>query len=96
MLTYENIQKFATGQGDDYTTGWLLHYPYFKDDYKMIAIDLNKQQGFDADPKSIQQINFIGNVYPTESATMFFIIEVFFTKKRERTVILFWFNIILE
>ena len=30
-VTYENIRKIATGQGDDYTTGCLLDYPYFKD-----------------------------------------------------------------
>ena len=37
--TYENIRKIATGKGDDYTTGCLLDYPYFKENYKMIAID---------------------------------------------------------
>ena len=42
--TYENIRKIATGQGDDYTTGCLLDYPYFKIHYKMSAIDLSKQQ----------------------------------------------------
>ena len=41
--TYENIRKTATGKGDDHTTGCLLDYPYIKDNYKMIAIDLNKQ-----------------------------------------------------
>ena len=35
-VTYENIRKIATGQGDDYATGCLLDYPYFKDNYKMI------------------------------------------------------------
>ena len=40
--TYENIRKIATGQGDNYTTGCLLDYPYFKDSYKMIAVDLSK------------------------------------------------------
>ena len=34
--TYENIRKIATGQGDDYTSGCLLHYSYFKSYYKMI------------------------------------------------------------
>ena len=53
---YGNIQKIATGQGDDYTTGCLLDYPYFKK-YKLIAIDLSKQQKLDADPKAIQQFN---------------------------------------
>ena len=59
---YENIRKIATGQGDDYTTGCLLDYTYFKKYYKMIAIDLSKQQALDADPKAIQQINFIANL----------------------------------
>ena len=61
-VTYENIEKIATGQGDDYTTGCLLDYPYFKDTYKMIAIDLSKQQALDADPRAIQQINFTANL----------------------------------
>ena len=43
-VTYKNIRKIATGQGDDYTTGCLLDYPYIKDSYKMIALDLSKQQ----------------------------------------------------
>ena len=43
-VTYENIRKIATGQEDDYTTGCLLNYPYFRDSYKMISIDLSKQQ----------------------------------------------------
>ena len=46
---YENIRKIATGQVDDYTTGCLLDFSYFKDHYKMIAIDLSKQQALDAD-----------------------------------------------
>ena len=37
-ITYENIRKIATGQGDDYTTGCLLDYPYFKENYKMILL----------------------------------------------------------
>ena len=53
MRTYDNIQKIATGQGDDYTTGCLLDYNYFNNYYKMIAIDLSKQQEFDADPRAI-------------------------------------------
>ena len=73
--TYENIRKIATGQGDDYTTGCLLDYSYFKDHYKMIAIDLSKQQALDADPRAIQQINFTANLDRTGNTTMFFIIE---------------------
>ena len=51
--TYENIKKIATGQGDDYTTGCLLDYPYFKENYKMIAIDSSKQQILDADRRTM-------------------------------------------
>ena len=73
--TYENSRKIAAGQGDDYTTGCLLDYPYFKNNYKMIAIDLSKQQALDADPRAIQQINFTANLDRAENTTMFFIIE---------------------
>ena len=73
--TYENIRKIATGQGDDYTTGCLLDYSYFKENYKMIAIDLSKQQALDADPRAIQQINFTANLNRAGYTTMFFIIE---------------------
>ena len=61
-VTYDNIRKIATGQGDDYTTGCLLDYPYFTDTYKMIGVDLSKQQALDADPRAIQQINFTANL----------------------------------
>ena len=54
LRTYDNIRKTATGQGDDYTTGCLLDYHYFKEQYKLIATDLSKQQKVDADPKAIQ------------------------------------------
>ena len=41
-VTYENIRKIVTGQGDDYTTGYLLDYHYVNDTYEMIAIDVSK------------------------------------------------------
>ena len=71
--TYENIRRIAIGQGDDYTTDCLLDYSYFKDHYKMIAIDLSKQQVLDPGPRAIQQINFAANL--EGNTTMFFIIE---------------------
>ena len=73
--TYENIRKITTGKGDDYTTGCLLDYPYFKENYNMIAIDLSKQQALDADPRKIQQINFTANLDRAGNTAMFFIIE---------------------
>ena len=57
------------------TTGCLLDYSYFDDHYKMIAIDLSKQQVFDADPRAIQQVNFTANLDKAGNTTMFFIIE---------------------
>ena len=62
LRTYDHIRKIVTGQGDDYTTECLLDYNCFNEYYKMIAIDLSKQQALDADPKSMQQINFTGNL----------------------------------
>ena len=75
MKTYENIRKIATGQGDDYTTDCLLDYPYFKDSYKMIAVDLSKQQALDADPRANQQINFTANVDGEANTRIYFILE---------------------
>ena len=54
--TCYNIQKIATGQESDYTTGFLLQYIYFKENYKLIAINLNRKQKLDANTKAIQQI----------------------------------------
>ena len=75
LETYGNIRNIATGQVDDYTTGCLQDYPYFKKYYKLIAIDWSEKQKLDADPKVIKQINFTGNLTRGEGALMFFIIE---------------------
>ena len=74
-VTYENIRKIATVQGDDYTTGCLLDYPYFKDTCKMITTDLSKQQALDADPRANQQINFTANLDRAGSTRIYFILE---------------------
>ena len=74
-VTYENIRKIATGQGDDYTTGCLLDYSYFMDTYKMIAVDLRKHQALDADPRAIQQINFTANLDGAGNIRVYFILE---------------------
>ena len=73
--TCENIRKIATGKGDDYTTGCLLDYPYFKENYKMISIDLSRHNELDADPRAIQQINFTANLDRAGNTTIFFITE---------------------
>ena len=74
-IMFENIRKIATSQGDDYTTGCLIDYIYFKNYYKMIAADLKKQQALDADPKAIQQIAFTANLDRAGNTRIYFILE---------------------
>ena len=66
---YEKIMDMSNN--NDYTTGNLLDFAYFKENYKLIAIDLSKQTKL----KDPQQINFIGKLLKNTGATMFFIIE---------------------
>ena len=47
------------GEGEDYTTGTLLDYNYFDKHYKLVAVDFSKQKELDADPRAIQEIEFI-------------------------------------
>ena len=98
LKTYDSIQISSTGQGDDYTMGFLLDYVYSKNYYKIITIDLNKQQASDADPKAVQQINFTGNLERDKNTTIFFIIqeakETIFRRNCESIVNLFLFNTI--
>ena len=70
LRIYDSIQKHITSQGDDYTTGYLLDYNYFKDYHSIIAKDLIKQQ-------AMQLINStqIQARERNEDTTMFFIIE---------------------
>ena len=74
-VTNENIWKITTVQGDNYTTGCLLDYVYFRDTYKMIAIDLSKQQVLDADPRAMEQINFTANLDRAGNKRIFFIFK---------------------
>ena len=55
---YDEVRKVSTGYGDDYTTGFLLDYAYFKDNCTLIAVDLSKQKDLDVDPRAFQQIVF--------------------------------------
>ena len=67
---YEKITEMS--RNNDYTTGNLLDFAYFKENYRLIATDLSKQTKL----KDPQQINFIGKLENQDhGATMFFIIE---------------------
>ena len=74
LITYNNIQNIATGQGDDYTSGFLLDHNCFNNYYKMIALDVSKQQALDPDPKVIQQISFTAKLDREGNTTMFYFI----------------------
>ena len=76
---YEAIIEMS--KNSDYTTGNLLDYEYFIDNYQLIAIDLSKQIELES-PDLKQQINFIGRLKRNEGATIFFIIE-----KKEETIL---------
>ena len=55
---YRELEKVMIGKGEDYTTGSLLDYNYFKKHYKLVAVDLSKQKELETDPRAIQQIEF--------------------------------------
>ena len=74
-VTYENITKVAIDKGDNYTTGCLLDYPYFRDNYKMIAVDSSRQEALDPDPRKIQQINFTANLDRASRTRIYFNLE---------------------
>ena len=78
--TYEKIIDIS--RNNEYTTGNLLDYDYFKKYYKLIAIDLSKQQVLQENKDLIQQINFIGRL--EQAANVFIIIE-----KKEHTILEF-------
>ena len=74
LRTNENIRKISNGHEDDYN--WLFaRLPLFQKMCKLVAIDLNKQQARDADPKAIQQINFTENLERDRHTTIFFNIK---------------------
>ena len=70
-----STRKIATGQGNDYTSGCLLDYPYFEDSYKIIGVDLSKQKVLDADPRANQQINFTADLDRAGNTRIHFILQ---------------------
>ena len=79
----ENKKKVMIGKGEDYTTGSLLDYNYFDKHYILVAVDLSKQKGLDADPRAIQQIEF--KYMPGTDSTIYWVLE-----KSKETVLEFY------
>ena len=73
LIKYNKVRKISRGQGDNYTTGCLLDFAYFKNNYKLTAADLSKQKVLDADSRAIQQIIFIGKT--SEASVIYYIYE---------------------
>ena len=74
-VAYKIIRKIASSQRDDYTNGCLLDYIHFENYYKMVSVDLSKQQSLDADPKAIEQINFTANLEREGNTRIYFVLE---------------------
>ena len=49
----DEVRKVSAGQDDDYTTGFLLDFAYFKNNCRLIAADLSQQKVLDADSRAI-------------------------------------------
>ena len=59
------MKKLTTGQGEDNTTECLVDYEYIKNHYRIIAVNLSRKKKLDADPKVIQQKEFVGQLENT-------------------------------
>ena len=80
---YRELKKVMIGKGEDYTTGSLLDFNYFKKHYNLVAVDLSKQKELDADPRAIQQIEF---KYMLETnSTIYWVLE-----KSKETILEFY------
>ena len=80
---YRELKKVMIEKGEDYTTGYLLDYDYFKKNYRLVAVDFSKQKELDADPRAIQQIEF---KYMLETnSTIYWVLE-----KSKETILEFY------
>ena len=90
LITYDNVREIRIGQGNDYTTDCVLDYSYFKENYKLIAIDLSKQKGLKdlmLIQKQYNKINF------TETPARNSITDttmIFITEEAKETILDFW------
>ena len=80
---YREFKKVMIGKGEDYTTGSVLDYNYFKKHYKLVAVDLSKQKELDADPRATQQIEF--KYMLQRNSTIYWVLE-----KSKETILEFY------
>ena len=84
---YDEFRKVSTGRDDDYTTGCLLDFAYFKKNYRLIAADLSKQKALDADSRAIQQVIFTGKIKSKVANTR--VISHYILKQSKETMLQF-------
>ena len=84
---YNEVRKISTGQGDDYTTGYLLDFAYFEKNYRLIAAHLSTQKDLDADSRAIQQTIFTGKIKSTVQNTR--VIIFYILKQSNETMLEF-------
>ena len=80
---YRELKKVMIGKGEDYSTGSLLDFDYFKKHYELVAVDLSKQKELDADPRAIQQIEF--KYILSTNSTIYWVLE-----KSKETILEFY------
>ena len=80
---HRELKKVIIGKGEDYTTGFLLDFNYFDKHYKLVAVDLSKQKELDADPRTIQQMEF--KYMPGTNSTIYWVL-----KKSKETILEFY------
>ena len=84
---YRELKKVVIGKGEDYTTGSLLDFNYFKRHYKLVAADLSKQKELHADPRAIQKIEFryMFQLFVSTDSTIYWVLE-----KSKETILKFY------
>ena len=70
-----DLEKMLLVKKNDHTTGCLLDCTYLKESFKLIALELSKQQAIDSDTKAMQQIIFMPNLDRIRNRANFFLTE---------------------
>ena len=77
----------TTGRSEDYSTGCLLHYDYYLNDFNIVGIDLSHQAVLDSDPTINQQIEFVYKLPSSNAAINYDLLAVL--EKEKQTVLKF-------
>ena len=87
IARYNELLKMATGRSEDYSTGCLLDYDYYINDFNIVGIELSYQAVVDSDPKINQQIEFVYKLLSGNVAISYNLLTVL--EKEKQTVLKF-------